>query len=376
MIPTDRRLPSSRNPSPLAAWLGERIAEPMTAGSALLHVCSQAFQAPGGGENQLLQTARHLDDSGIAVRPFVPWIDEIRGARLLHLFGMSREGLELAHVARARHVPVVISPICWHEPRSIRALAPTRAHCAWDLAKWSLRRIAPHGLSWRGELLSIASAILPNSRAEAVQLVQLFGAHPHKIHVVPNGVDPRFGTADPALFHDQFGTDNRVLYAGRIEPRKNVLGLVRAARRTGLPLVVIGDPVPGHEAYAERCRSEGAGGVTWIPRLDHDDPLLESAYAAVRIFALPSWFETPGLAALEAALAGAAVVITPYGCTREYFGERTRYAAPDRPHEIARQIEAAWEEGADPSLAAHIATRYPWSEVARITAEVYDRVAA
>ncbi len=36
-------------------------------------------------------------------------------------------------------------------------------------------------------------------------------------------------------------------------------------------------------------------------RLDHDDPLLASAYAAARVFALPSWFETPGLAALEAA---------------------------------------------------------------------------
>ena len=31
-------------------------------------------------------------------------------------------------------------------------------------------------------------------------------------------------------------------------------------------------------------------------RLDHHDPLLTSAYAAARVFALPSWFETPGLA--------------------------------------------------------------------------------
>ena len=48
----------------------------------------------------------------------------------------------------------------------------------------------------------------------------------------------------------------------------------------------------------------GGEAVRWLGASDHDDPLLASAYAAARVFALPSWFETPGLAALEAALAG------------------------------------------------------------------------
>ncbi len=78
------------------------------------------------------------------------------------------------------------------------------------------------------------------------------------------------------------------------------------------------------------------GQVIWLGRLDHHDPLLASAYAAARVFALPSWFETPGLAALEAALAGCAVVITPYGSTREYFGDLVEYARPHRPARFGR----------------------------------------
>ena len=39
---------------------------------------------------------------GIPVRLFSPWTDRLEAARLLHLFGMSREGLELARVAKAR----------------------------------------------------------------------------------------------------------------------------------------------------------------------------------------------------------------------------------------------------------------------------------
>ena len=112
----------------------------------------------------------------------------------------------------------------------------------------------------------------------------------------------------------------------------------------------------------------------WLPRVDHDDPILESAYAAARVLALPSWFETPGLVALEAALAGTAVVVTPHGCTREYFGDRVGYARPDRPSEIARAVADAWAGGPDAGLSAHVGRYYPWSEVARRTAEAYEQV--
>ena len=144
-----------------------------------------------------------------------------------------------------------------------------------------------------------------------------------------------------------------MLYVGRIEPRKNVLGLIRAVAAAGLA-------AGGHRRRrrpATRTTPRPAGGwaaaaVRWLGAIDHDDPRLASAYAAARVFALPSWFETPGLAALEAALAGAAVVITPLGCTREYFGDRVEYARPDRPAELRRAIERAWVKGPDPRLAA------------------------
>src|SRR5439155_4026138 len=109
--------------SDTAGWLGARLREPMRRGAVLLHAPSHVFQSPGGGENQLVQTGRHLEALGVPVRPFPSWTDRLEQARLLHLFGMSREGLELARVARARGVPVVLSPICWYAPRSLAALA-------------------------------------------------------------------------------------------------------------------------------------------------------------------------------------------------------------------------------------------------------------
>ncbi|HEU5116341.1 MAG TPA: glycosyltransferase, partial [Isosphaeraceae bacterium] len=312
---------------------------------------------------------------GVPVRPFCSWTDSLASARLLHLFGMSREGLELARVARDRGIPVVLSPICWYEPRSMAALASSRWRAATDLAVYGARRAWPRIPGWRRSLLRLADRILPNSQAEACQLYQLFSVEARRVRVVPNGVDPRFLDADPELFRSRVGLDDFVLYTGRIEPRKNVLGLIRAVGRAGLPLVVIGDPVPGQGAYLRACEEAGWGVWTRVPRLSHDDPLLASAYASARVFSLVSWFETPGLSALEAAVAGSAVVMTPYGCTREYFADHVNYARPGNPDEIASAIERAWKTGGSERLRERILARYLWSHVSRMTLEVYDELA-
>ncbi len=366
--------PGMTPPIPARRWLAERTRGEMQPGSVVYHAPSTAFQSPGGGENQLIQTGRYLEARGLAVRPFCPWTDRLDRASLLHLFGMSREGLQLARVARAKGVPVVLSPICWIEPRAMAALATDPVGRLANRAKWRLKAMAPRWPTWRRDLLRAADAILPNSVAEGEQLVRWFGADPGRIRPVPNGVEERFALADPSAFQLEHGSEEFVLYVGRIEPRKNVRGLVEGVRKAGLPLVVLGDALPGYERYAADCRRAGSGFVRWVPRVDHDDPMLASAYAAARVLALPSWFETPGLVALEAALAGTAVVVTPHGCTREYFGDRVGYARPDRPEEIARAVRDAWASGPDPGLSAHVGAHYPWSEVARRTAEAYDHV--
>jgi glycosyltransferase involved in cell wall biosynthesis len=302
-------------------------------------------------------------------------MDRLDRARVLHLFGMSREGLELARVARARRVPVVLSPICWYEPRALWALESDLARKLKSVAAWSFRRAIPRLPGWRRELFELAAAVLPNSPAEANQLARLFAVDRRKLRVVPNGVLPSMGSVSPERFRRQYGVRPFVLSVGRIEPRKNQLGLIRAVRALGLPLVLIGQAPPQFGEYAEECRDAGGDCVTWLGQLDHHNPLLASAYKAARVFALPSWFETPGLAALEAGLAGCPIVVTPYGSARDYFGDLAEYARPHRVDEITRAVSRSWENGPDPRLARFIANRYLWPKVAQITAEVYDQVA-
>jgi glycosyltransferase involved in cell wall biosynthesis len=365
---------SSQSPAFVSEWLEAHCRGRCAPGDVILHAPSFAFQAPGGGENQLIQTGRHLEELGVPVRLFSAWTDRLEEARVLHLFGMSREGLELARVAKARGIPVVLSPICWYEPHAMACLEPTLPRQIASLAGWVIRSIAPRTPSWRLKLLRLADLLLPNSPSEANQLRRLFGVDAAHIRVVPNGVLPAIGRATPEIFCRRFGAFPFVLSVGRIEPRKNTLELIRAARRLELPLAIAGEAPPGFERYEAQCRHAAAPDTIWLGRLDHHDPLLASAYAAARVFALPSWFETPGLAALEAALAGCAVVITPYGSTKEYFGDHVEYARPHRPGEIGRALARAWEDGPDPELAPRVETRYLWPQIARMIAGAYDSV--
>ena len=358
-----------------SAWFASKALGLADPDSVFLHAPSHVFQAPGGGENQLVRTALALDALGVEIRPFSPWSDRLEDARVLHLFGMSREGLELARVARTRHVPVVVSPICWYDPRALAALAKSWPQAAVDVSKWAIHRVLPYPVGWRSELLQLVDAVLPNSKAEARQLITLFGADPKKLRIVPNGVEERFADASPEVFRDWHGEGEFVLFVGRIEPRKNVLGLINASKSESMPIVLIGDAPPGCEDYRAACRVAGEGVARWHPAVGHEDPFLASAYAAARVVALPSWFETPGLAALEGALAGRAVVVTPHGSAREYFGTMVEYARPEHPGEIAKALAKAWRYGPDPRLASHVRSNFLWSEVARRTAEVYEQVA-
>ncbi len=344
----------------------------------LVHAPPSALQDPGGGEVQLYRTTETLRRMGVPLAYFDPWRDRIADARALHLYGMSREGLTLARLAKRVGTPVVLSPICWIDPGAMRASAPNRLKGWRDQILWTAQGVIPALPTWRRELLRLADLVLPNSNAEADQLRNRFGVDRSRIWVVPNGIDPDHFEVGPDRFRLEVTDEPFVLFVGRIEPRKNVLRLITACHSEGLPLIIIGTSRAsdrGYEADCRRLSERSTASVHWLGALPHSDPLLASAYSACRVLALPSWFETPGLVALEAGAAGAAVVVTERGGTRDYFGDRAHYIRPGSVRSIARALRMAWRSGPHPDLRRHIHMHYTWTQVADRTEEAYQRVA-
>jgi glycosyltransferase involved in cell wall biosynthesis len=333
-----------------------------------------ALDAPGGGEVQMLATARALRAIGVDARLWRPWEERLATADCLHLFGSLPEHLPLVEAARRQNIPVVLSTISWFSLRSYwrepRPIVGRMAACT----RYLVRSACPRLPSWRRRLYHTVDMLLPNSQAEAWQLIRQFDVPAVKVHVGPNGAETRLATADPESFARLAGVRGFVLCPGRIEPRKNQLGVLRALKGTGLPVVILGQPVPGHEDYLAQCRRAADENVRFIGQLDHDDPLLASAYAACGCLVLASWFETPGLVALEAGMSGVPLVLPQEGSAAEYFGDFASYVHSTDYRAIRRAVLAAILRGRSAALAEHVAGNFSWQTAATATLEAYKRI--
>lgn len=333
-----------------------------------------AFAAPGGGEVQMLALLPELHRLGVAADAWQPWVNGFDGLDVLHLFGSAPEFLEVASAARRRGVRVVLSPIAWFDLRSVwgepRHLAPRLAASS----RYLLRRAVPALPTWRRRLYHAVDLVLPNSQAEAQQLRTQFGVTHERIRVVPNAASGQFADGDARPFADLVGGPGFALCVGRIEPRKNQLQLLRALHGSGVRVVIVGNPTSDHAAYFAACKQAADEHARFVPRLAHEDPLLASAYAACGCLVQPSWFETPGLAALEAGLAGAPLVVSRFGCTHEYFAEHARYVHPGRAAELRAAVTAAVQQPRQPALARHIQAHFTWQAAASATARAYASI--
>jgi glycosyltransferase involved in cell wall biosynthesis len=372
-----RRHPTSRkrlNAAHLRELMASGGAQATPALKVLLAGRLTAMAAPGGGETQLLAMARSLPQAGVEAELWRPWEHSLADFNCLHLLGSDPAHLDVVLAARRAKLPVVLSTIAWFDPANVwREPRPLWYQLA-ATGKFLARSAWPQMPGWRRRLYQSADLLLPNSQAEADQLVRYFGVERRRIHIVPNGADERFAEASPAAFSRLVGGRRFVLYAGRIEPRKNQLGFLRAMRNTDVPVVVLGDVVPGYEAYRDACRRVASENVRFIDSLRHDDPLLASAYAACGCLVLASWFETPGLVALEAGMQGAPLVLPARGCAREYFGQWADYVEPNDLRGIRRAVLAAVERPRSPELAELVRSHYTWKAAANATREAYDKV--
>jgi glycosyltransferase involved in cell wall biosynthesis len=226
---------------------------------------------------------------------------------------------------------------------------------------------------FRAALQAIASAdtIVVNSWAEWILLEHDFARYLADIrlppvHVAYSGVDDIYFSGSAERGRHLVGSEPFVLCVGRPEPRKNQIGLVRAMRTVPRRLVLVGEVLPRNEWILEYCRS-------LLPSLIHISDLepssLRDVYAAADAHVLPSFYETTGLATLEALAAGTSAVAGKGPCVHEYFGDSVVLVDPQSPRDIRSGILRALNLpiGGERAKAA----QFSWSRTARELIEAY-----
>lgn len=367
-------------------WKGSRFSVAL---SVLMVTHHRALKVYGGGETQLFETLRHLRALGIRADVSLSLRFPEDTYDLAHVFSLHHEE-KLAKLVQL-HLPIVTSTIFWDysEVRYVDALIRSvftqtdpaevsDALEAWRHQNLELDGVSPEAAADPADLRHIqrqvlqhSRILLPNARKEAEVLRRCFGNALAPICVVPNAVrQDRFQAPSAEAFIQRFGLQDFILCTARLETNKNQLMLIWALQDTGLPLVLAGPE--SFAGYAELCRRWAGPNVHFVGELSPD--LLASAYAAARVHALPSWSETPGLANLEAGLAGCALVVGNRGTETEYLGPYAQVCDPGDWQSIREAVLAAWAE-TDPARRearrAHLREHYGWDQTARITAQAY-----
>ena len=234
-----------------------------------------------------------------------------------------------------------------------------------------------------------AAALIAISECTKRDLVDMVGADPRRVHVVYPGMDARFGasTACASGRHEavraRYGLRRPyLLYVGTLAAYKNVGTLVKVFRRMKqvrrIPhqLVLCGRTRWGREVVdaAQDLIEAGDCVVTdFIPACD-----VPSVYHGAEAFAFLSLYEGFGLPPLEAMACGVPVVVSNASSLPEVVGDAGLLVPPTDEEAIEH---ALYRVLTDSELRQELrrrgflqAAKFSWSETARQTLAVFNRV--
>ncbi len=248
-----------------------------------------------------------------------------------------------------------------------------------------------------------ADAIIAPSDCTRRDLLDLTDAPREKVFVIPEAADGRYRPLDRAermaalrsttrtkltpdmirLVSGEFGPF--ILFVGTIEPRKNLLMLLRAyeryrerAGRRAATLVLAG--APGWQAEAEMARIEElrrAGKIVWFNRPNDEQLLL--LYNAASLLTIPSHYEGFGLTAIEGMACGTPVLAADRASLPEVVGEAGILLPSDDEEAWAIAIGEVMEDRdrRERLIAAGLrrAAGFSWARAAGETLAVYRQVA-
>jgi alpha-1,3-rhamnosyl/mannosyltransferase len=233
----------------------------------------------------------------------------------------------------------------------------------------------------------IAEMIITPTESVRREVCDLLGVKASKviaIHSAPRDSFQPLPLAQTAAVRKRLGiSDDFLLFVGTLEPRKNLLTLVKAyeqiLRHTSLrPQLVIagGEGWLMDELFAFIKQSSIDKHLRLTGYLPDED--LRALYSSCKVFIYPSVYEGFGLPPLEAMACGAPVIVGAATALRETVGDVACIAESPDAEALAKKITELLENEAQRAELSKAgkqhAAGFTWERTARQTLEVYRRV--
>lgn len=226
-------------------------------------------------------------------------------------------------------------------------------------------------------------AVSASTKRDLCEFFPAFDAE--KIHVIHHGFDEAFfgkrlepAERDISLERLGIHPERYLLYVGALQPRKNLVRLIRAfeqakAAHPEMRLVLAGEPAWLADSILRACEaSPFKNDIVLTGRVSFED--LRALYQGARLFAFPSLYEGFGLPILEAFASGTPVLTADNSSLREVAGEGALYVDALNEADIAEKLSQLWTDQplrmALREKAKHELVRFSWDTTARRTLDV------
>lgn len=308
-----------------------------------------AFHTPGGGEAQLLAYSTALKSHGINVEFLDMWRPNFKSFDLVHYFSCVGGSHNFCDFVKSINKPLVVSSSLWIVPGTE----------------------SEYPISDIKHQLNAADKVVTNSILESELLAKALNINRDKFKHVYNGYNRSIlnicGGKEEII-------KGMILNVGNIEKRKNQLGLARAVKNIPGTVLHLAGGVRD-EAYLDLIMKELPGRVVYHGTLATNSIELIRLYKQCEVFALPSMLETPGLAAIEAYIAGAKIVITEVGSASEYFRNDVIYVNPIDVNLIEHGIRRAFNCGqVNKSAREKFIKNFEWNVVVSNLLNIYKEI--
>lgn len=308
----------------------------------------------GGVQVRMRQLAENLRRAGVQIDFFDHNTTDVSQYDILHVFSLNIEHYSLVQYAHRKGVKVVLS--------SIVTISE-----GWkiDLVLTLVRHPVLTSYNIQQSILNLCDSIIVETPKEQMFINKHYRNVASKLTVIPNGIVPieSVGKAHISKFIDD---KDYVLCVGRFDSNKNQLNVIRALKDTDVDVVFIGGPVTANDEYYKKCleAAEGRNNIHFLGWVKNDSPLLNSAYSNAKVFLFPSYHETFGLVLLEAAVAGANLVVSKSLPILDFpVMEMCSRVDPNDLSDIRNKTLAAFSKEKDKEQTKKILKEFSWDVV-------------
>ena len=240
------------------------------------------------------------------------------------------------------------------------------------------------------KLAKLCDRIVVPTQKEKEYLIQYYDISYDKIRIIPCGVNlDRFKRQDKISARRELALpvdDPIILYVGRFTPIKGLDRLLKSFSyliRPSRPRLVMVGGDGEHSPMLKQLQSKAKALhienlLMFAGRVDQET--LPVYYSAADVLAVPSYYESFGLVAIEALACGTPVVTTPVGAMEKIVQDGiTGYVVTDSdPQHFAGCIEAILlkqkQNGLSPSQIRASVSEFTWAKSASVLLDAYQPV--